>query len=120
MNPHEVVVHEVDCQRVLKIFNLFAESLGQPREASVLHPEREILPFDIARGDMFSIRFTVHLGFLRRLESGGAVSLLVFFVRWRSVDLDELGEINIVSESGLNGIEMQQHGRERENPQVAS
>jgi hypothetical protein len=47
MNPHEIVVREVQGICGLEIFQLLAESVGQPRQPAHLHPARQILPLDI-------------------------------------------------------------------------
>ena len=43
----EVVVKEVNRNLMRMIFNLLAESVGQPRESSHSHSHEEILPLDI-------------------------------------------------------------------------
>jgi hypothetical protein len=45
----KIVVHEINCQRVLVVFNLFAESVGQPGKPTHSHPQWK-LEFPITFG----------------------------------------------------------------------
>lgn len=42
--------------RVTVIFNLFAETVCQARKAAHPHAHCEVLPFDVAGGDMLGVR----------------------------------------------------------------
>jgi hypothetical protein len=43
MNPAEVVIHEIERERVLVILKLFREPIRQPSESADGHTHREIL-----------------------------------------------------------------------------
>jgi hypothetical protein len=43
VNPHEVVVHEVQGDRVRVHLDLLAERIRQPGEAAHVHPHRQVL-----------------------------------------------------------------------------
>ena len=51
VNPGEVVVHEVEADRVRVVLDLLGEAVGQAREASHSHPHREVLTLDVGRAD---------------------------------------------------------------------
>jgi hypothetical protein len=47
----EIIVHEVQSDRVSVVFGLFAESVRQPSEPAQVHPHRQVLPFNMAGAD---------------------------------------------------------------------
>src|SRR5271157_1601665 len=50
--PAEIVIREVQRASGFVIIQLFAESIGQPRKAPDRHANREVLPLDVAGGDV--------------------------------------------------------------------
>jgi hypothetical protein len=52
MNPNEIVVHVVWRQSRDMVLDLLGEPIGQPGKSAHLHPHREVLPFDVAYGDV--------------------------------------------------------------------
>lgn len=58
VTPHEIVVHEVQADRVAEVFQLLAEPVRQASEAAHLHPHRQILPFDVARRNLRFVRLS--------------------------------------------------------------
>jgi hypothetical protein len=56
MNASKVAIHEVQQYRVLKVFNLFAEAIGQAGKAAHGHAHGDILPLDIAGGIVLADR----------------------------------------------------------------
>jgi len=48
MHAAKVVMHEVQCNRAFKVFNLFAESIGKPRESAHSHAHGQVLALDVA------------------------------------------------------------------------
>jgi len=52
----EVVIREIQRNRSLKVFKLFAESVCQTGEASAVHAQRVVLLFDMGRANAFRIR----------------------------------------------------------------
>jgi hypothetical protein len=55
MNPAEIVVHIMKRDCVLRVFQLFREGIGQPGKPAHRHSHREVLTFNVARGDMVVI-----------------------------------------------------------------
>ena len=51
MRFHEVVIREIERNRSLKIFKLFAESVREACQAAAVHPQRVILLFNVRRGN---------------------------------------------------------------------
>jgi len=48
MNFSEVVIREIECDRSLKILNLFAESIGETGQPAAVHVQGVILLFNMA------------------------------------------------------------------------
>lgn len=61
MSFHEVVICEIERDRSLKVFQLFAESIRESSKTAAVHPERVILLFDVRRGNTVNIAFREHL-----------------------------------------------------------
>lgn len=59
MDTHEIVVHEVDCHHVRVVRGFFRECVGEPRHATVAHPDIQILPFRAAGRNMLGIRIAL-------------------------------------------------------------
>ena len=57
---HEVVIGEVERQRVRVVLSLFAERIGQPREPAHGHPHREVLSLGIAGADVLGSGTALH------------------------------------------------------------
>jgi len=55
MNPAEIVVHIMKRDCVLRVFQLFREGIGQPGKPAHRHSHREVLTFNVPRGDMVVI-----------------------------------------------------------------
>jgi hypothetical protein len=52
VNPAEVVVHVMKCDRRFQIPSLFGESVGQARESAHPHAHREVLALKMACGNV--------------------------------------------------------------------
>ena len=64
MNTTEIVVAEMQCDGGFQVLDLLRECIRESRESAAHHAKREILPFDEARADVFSVRIaTDHLGY---------------------------------------------------------
>ena len=79
MRFHEIVIHEIQRARSLKIFKFFAERIGEPRQAAAVHPQRVILLFNVASGNPRHVRHQIHsfpnsAGGSSALASGGSNS----------------------------------------------
>lgn len=57
---HEIVIREVERHRSLKVFNLFAESVGQPGETVAMHTESVVLLLDVTGGNPVIVGHTIH------------------------------------------------------------
>ena len=55
MNPHEIVIGEVQSKRRIVVLPLFAESIRQPGESANLHSHGEILPFNVAGANLLGV-----------------------------------------------------------------
>jgi hypothetical protein len=56
MHTGEVVPHEIEGEGMAVVFELFGESVRQPGKPAEAYPCREVMPLDIARGDVTSDR----------------------------------------------------------------
>ena len=56
------------------VVQLFAESIGQPREAPHPHPHVQVLPFNVARVDVLRIGPSANRGLIASRTNGRAVS----------------------------------------------
>src|SRR5262245_14223271 len=108
MNAGEIVVHEMEGDSRLMVVELPRESVGEAREPANLHPNREVLAFDIARRDMFRVwtpgdcllTGTRALRWAVTTLGGGvgpAVALVEFYKH---------GVVNIVPERAFDGLEI--------------
>ena len=73
MSLAEVVIREIKCDCSLKIIKLLAESIGQPRESSAVHPQSVILLFNVRRANAVHNRLANHDRFRHFNDIGGAI-----------------------------------------------
>jgi len=59
MHAAEVVVHEVERDRVFQVLHLLAERIGQSSEAAHLHPHGAVLAFGVAGRDVLGVGVAV-------------------------------------------------------------
>jgi hypothetical protein len=93
--PTEIIIREVQSASCFVVVQLLAESVGQAREAADCHANREILPLDVAGGDVARVGATaayLDYGFYhrrRRVASGSVVLpvIAVYFYDLRNVCL---------------------------------
>jgi hypothetical protein len=52
MDTNEIVVHEVNCDRMSVVLNLLRECIGEPDKAPDRHSHCEILALDVGRADV--------------------------------------------------------------------
>ena len=55
VNSAEVVVHVMECNRVLQILDFLGKGVGQARESAHRHAHGEVLALNVARGDVLEI-----------------------------------------------------------------
>ncbi|MGA3268933.1 MAG: hypothetical protein ABSE16_19200 [Verrucomicrobiota bacterium] len=60
MRFHEIIVTEIQRDRSLKIFKLFAECFHQAREASAMHPQRVVLLSEVRSGNPAHVRHSAN------------------------------------------------------------
>ena len=106
MNPHEVVIHEVERQGVLQVLHLLRERIGQAREPPHAHPHIQILSLHIRCAHMLGVRIALNPCSIRSVASAWAVSGFPFRPWVRSINLDQLGIIDVGPERILNGFQM--------------
>ena len=74
---HEVIIREIQRNRSLKVFKLFAESVRQASQSAAVHPQRVILLFNMRRGNPRHVRHAAHNrlfsfhNFRRAIPNGG-------------------------------------------------
>ena len=56
MSLDKIVIREIQRNRSLKVFKLFAESVCQAGEAAAVHPQRVILFLNVRCGNAVNIR----------------------------------------------------------------
>ena len=103
MQPNIVVIHHVKRDRIGLVFALFRERIGEPRDAPVVHPHREVLPLDKRRADMLF----AGPAFDRRLDSAGAGGGAVTALGALSpvaIEFDQRGVIDIRPEDRPCGL----------------
>ena len=71
---------------MLMVFNLLGKCVGKPREASCVHPHREIAALGIGRADVRGIRVALDNLCLAANAFGGAVAARS--VRRLAIDFD--------------------------------
>ncbi len=94
MNPGEIVIHEMQGNRMGEILDLSGKGIGEPGHASHAHPHSEVLPLCIAGRDM---------GFVRVARDGAsnraaALSWTVArcaLMGWSAIELDQHSVINV-------------------------
>ena len=83
------------------ILPFLAEGVCQPRETSILHSDREVRTFNVARANLAGLRLPRVLIFLATYYPGRAVSLLAFPGR-RGELLNQHSVIDVVAEGTGN------------------
>ena len=100
----EVVVHEVQADRVFQVLHLLGERIGQPREAAHLHPHGEVLAFGVAGGDVLGIGVAVAPAHIGPDALGGAIAALGFGCL--PVDLGQHRIVDVRAECALHGLQV--------------
>jgi len=99
VTPHEVIVHEVQGDRVTHIFQLLAEPIRQPREPAHRHSHRQILTLDVARRNLRFVRLATDDIFCGPAAFAGAVARLRRLVVAQLAEvLDKHGVIDLSAE----------------------
>lgn len=105
VNTTEVVVHEMEGNRMFVIFDFLREGIRQAREAAHLHSHGEVLALNVARRDMSPVGIARN----RRRDGSnanrGAVARF-FLSRLISVQLDQHRVVNLIAESQINRVEI--------------
>lgn len=60
MRLDEIIVAEIQRDRSLKIFKLFAECVREASQTAAMHPQRVILLFNVRRANPIHVRHTGH------------------------------------------------------------
>jgi hypothetical protein len=96
MNPNEIVVHEVNCQRSNVMLNAFAEPIRETGKPTHVHSHIQVLPLNVGCGNQINIRVPE---FRLLLNPGANVRRVARFRACRrafAVLLDEHGIINSI------------------------
>lgn len=105
MNPTEVVVHVMERNCAFQVLKLFAESIRQSRESPHRHSHCEVLPLDVARGNVVVVGITADNRFARPHADGGTVTCFWRFVH-RAVNLLQHRIINLGTEGIFNRVKV--------------
>ena len=107
MNPNEIIVHEVDRDRMCVILDLFRERVCQPSKAPNRHAHGEVLSFDIGRADVSWVGVASDLAPLRPDALRRAVAPRGFSFRWwRPVHLHQHCVVDVGPESFLDRLQV--------------
>jgi hypothetical protein len=104
MQAGEVVSQEIEGERMAMVFQLLRERICEPCKPAERHARSEIVPLDIAGGNVFPggsplDRLRLHPAILRR-----TVARLAF--RRRAVELNQRGVIDPCPERVLHGFQI--------------
>ena len=102
VNPAEIIMHEVKGNGVLEVIDFLGKGVSQSRESAVHHSDSQVLPFDVARGNMLHVRIAHHRLFACADTICGAVSDFAAFLR-SAVQLHKHGVVNVDSQGIFNG-----------------
>ena len=88
MDPAEIVVAHVQGHGCLMVFQLFAETVGQPGKSALRHSEAQVLPLDVTGADLPAIWITSDLGMAYLYYPAGRISPCCILRRLAFVDFD--------------------------------
>ncbi len=74
VNPAEIVVHVMERHGVLQILQFLRECIGQTGKPAHRHTHREILPLDVAGGNMVVVRIPADTRLASAHAYSGAIS----------------------------------------------
>lgn len=100
----EVVVHEMQRNRVNMILDFLREAIPQASETTHAHAHRQILALYVARGDALHVRIALDHDALFADDLGRALAALAF--RCRAKDLNRLRIIDLRSERAFDGVDI--------------
>jgi hypothetical protein len=101
MNPAKVVVHVMKRNRVLQILQLFAERIGQSREATHRHSHCQVLALNVARRDMVVVGAAADDSLASAHADSGTISRIRAILR-RAVNLLQHRKVDLFAESILD------------------
>jgi hypothetical protein len=99
-----VIPSEIKSERCFQVFPLFAEGVGQARQAPNLHSHGQVGSFDMRRTNPFGIGIAPHG--LRGGFDHFWWRISVFFVGGCSIDFDELREVYPRSQAGMDCVKV--------------
>lgn len=100
----EIVVHEVDCQRVNVVLKFLGKPIGQSGESAHVHPHRKILALDVAGRDIPPVRISGNVG--GECSNAASGTIVGFRFRVIAVQLDQHRVINFTAEGILNRVQI--------------
>ena len=98
MDPHEVVLREVQRDGVDQVLTVLLKRVCLARVAAHRHAHDQVLPLDQRRRDALGIR--------PALDHGREAPACVAAGAGRAEDLDQHGVVDIVAERVLDGLEV--------------
>ena len=103
MDAAEIVIHVMQGNRSLQVFEFLRESVSQPRKSAHRHSHCEILAFDVARRNVIMVGISANDGSFGSHANGWAVARFRS-IRNVSVDFLQHGKVDIVAERVGNGL----------------
>jgi hypothetical protein len=73
MDPNKVIMGKVKGDRSLQVFKVLAESVGKASEPAHLHPDREVLPFDVGCRNLLHFRIPHNDRAIRTYDMRGRI-----------------------------------------------
>src|SRR5260370_5680382 len=102
MYSAEVVIHEVQRQRVLVILNLLGERIREPGETSHVHPHGEVLPLNVTSRNVIPVGIPDD-GRCNSADTLRGTVARFWPLRFVAVQLDQHRVVNLRPKSYLNG-----------------
>ena len=102
VNPAKVVIHEMDGRSVFMVFQFLAKAIGQAGESAVAHVQREVLAFNVARGNVQSFGLAGDVDFARSNANGRRIASFPH-CRLVPIEFNQLREVDLGTESAFNG-----------------
>lgn len=105
VNAPEVVIHEINRQRVRVVLNFLRKPVGQTSESAHRHSHRKILALNEARRNVFSL-WVAFDHCRNRADTLRRTITVLFFARVWAVQFDQHRIINVHPKRKLNGSQI--------------
>ena len=106
MNPAEIIVHEVKCDRMPEIFDFLGKAVCESRKSPHPHPHSQIVALNEARRDNGHIGFANHRFFARMETHGRAIASFVSFALSAAIEFNKHRVVNIGTKHTFNRFQI--------------